>query len=296
MENLEENKIKLEPKKKNILDKVNGLFEDKSKRTLYIILFILPFLIAISIFGFVAYREAKNLINLATGNTETNSNYLISSMNYTLRGNATEYQQECFAELKSAVETGADENTIVGLVGKNYVADFYTWTNKQGQYDVGGMEYVNSEKNDTIEYKSNIYLKARDGFYKYINEYINQYGVENLIEVQNINVTSVTKNPKLYTMYEYIETVQIGEEAWEKVYDNVDHECFNVSLTWAYKPETKLNLSDYATSINLLIIENDGRYEIVEASEKEIDVRPAEENEFEFEESEQEEDEQATNI
>lgn len=288
---MENTEIELKPKTRSIIDKIKDLFEDRNKRFLYIILFILPFLIAIGIFGFIAYKEAKNLINLATGTTETNSNYLISSMNYTLRDNATEYQQECFAELKNSIESGDDENTIVGLVGKNYVADFYTWTNKQGQYDVGGMEYVNSEKNDAIEYKTNIYLKARDGFYRYINEYINKYSIENLIEVQNVNVISVTKNLNLYTMYEYIETIQVGDDAWEKIYDNVDHKCFNVSLTWSYKPETKLNLSDFATSINLLIIENDGRYEIVEASEKEIDVRPTEEIEFESEETEQEEDE-----
>lgn len=285
---MEDINIELKPKKKNILEKINGLFENKNKRAIYIVLFILPFLIAIGIFGFIAFKEAKSLISLATGNTETNGDYAITSMKYTLRDNATEYQQECFAELKSAIESGADENIIVGLVGKNYVADFYTWTNKQGQYDVGGMEYVNSEKNETLEYKQNIYVKARDSFYKYLNEYINEYGSNNLLEVQNVNVVSVLKNDYSYFMHEYIETVQIEEDLWEKHYDDIEHKCFNVSLSWTYNPETKLNLNDYATSINLLIIENDGRYEIVEASEKEIDGRITEQPELESEEEQEE--------
>lgn len=288
---MEDINIELKPKKKSLLNKIKDLFEDKNKRILYITLFIMPFVVAIGIFGYIAFKETKNLINLATGTTEVNDNHVISSMKYTLRDNATEYQKECFAELKNAVETGADENTIVGLVAKNYVADFYTWTNKQGQYDVGGMEYVNSEKNETIEYRQNIYIKARDGFYKYLNEYINQYGASNLLEIQSINVTNVSNNDYLYIMHEYIETIQTGEDTWEKIYDNVEYKCFNVSLTWTYKPETKLNLSDYATSINLLVIENDGRYEIVEASEKEIDGRPTEQPESESGEDEQEEDE-----
>ena len=276
MENNTEN-IVLKPKKKNILDKVKELFEDKNKRVLYLLLFILPFLIIIGIFGFITYREAKNIMNLATGNNEVNEAYLIREMNYSLRDNATEYQQECFAELKKAVEKGSDDKTIVGLVAKNYVADFYTWTNKQGQFDVGGMEYVNSEKNETIEFKTNIYTKARDGFYKYLNEYINQYGAKNLLEVNSINVLSVNKENSKYWIHEYTETIQTGEDTWEKHYDDIAHDCYSVSLSWTYKPETKLNLNDFGTSINLLIIENDGRYEIVEASQNAIKVEEIEE-------------------
>ena len=276
---MEDIKIELKPKKKSFINKLTSLFEDKSKRTLYTILFILPFVIAIGIFSFIAYKEAKDLINLATGTTEVNSDYIVSSMNYKLRDNATEYQQECFAELKNAIESNSSPETIVGLVGKNYVADFYTWTNKQGQYDIGGMEYVNSEKNETVEYKTNIYSKARDGFYKYINNYINDYGVENLIEVNNINIVSVTKNSQKYTIHEYTETIQTGEDSWEKLFDDIEHDCYNVSLSWSYNPTTKLDLSKFATSINLLIIENDGRYEIVEASENTINVEELEEKE-----------------
>ncbi len=290
---MKEIKLKQKKEKKISIKKISSLFEDKKKRYLYMILFMLPFIIAIGIFGFIAYKEAKSLIELATDEVETKDTHKIESMNYVLRDNATELQEEYFTELKAAVESDTqDPVTIAGLVGKNYVADFYTWTNKQGQYDVGGMYYVCSEKNETVKYKENIYQKARDGFYKYINEYIEEYGSENLLEVASVEVTSAKKLDDKYTLYEFIESIKTGDEAWEVIYDYVDHDAYAVSLRWTYNENTKLNLSDYAKSINLIVIENDGRYEIVEASEKTIDIKDYVEieEETETEESESESD------
>ena len=288
---MKEIKLKQKKEKKISIKKISSLFEDKKKRYLYMILFMLPFIIAIGIFGFIAYKEAKSLIELATDEVETKDTHKIESMNYVLRDNATELQEEYFTELKAAIESDTqDPVTIAGLVGKNYVADFYTWTNKQGQYDVGGMYYVCSEKNETVKYKENIYQKARDGFYKYINEYIEEYGSENLLEVASVEVTSAKKLDDKYTLYEFIESIKTGDEAWEVIYDYVDHDAYAVSLRWTYNENTKLNLSDYAKSINLIVIENDGRYEIVEASEKTIDIKDYVEieEETETEESESE--------
>ena len=291
--------IKLKQKKQNKISikKISGLFEDKKKRYINMLLFMLPFIIAIGIFGFITYKEAKSLINLAKDDVETKDTHKIESMNYILRDNATELQEEYFTELKNAIENPTEEITdevIAGLVGKNYVADFYTWTNKQGQYDVGGMYYVCSEKNETVKYKENIYQKARDGFYKYINEYIDEYGSENLLEVASVEVISSKKLDDKYSLYEFIEAIQTGDEAWDVIYDYVDHDAYAVSLRWTYNENTKLNLSDYAKSINLIVIENDGRYEIVEASEKTIDIKDyveiEEETETEESESESESD------
>lgn len=291
MEDIKVDDIKLKVKKdKKPLSKVTKLFEDKKKRYLYMLLFILPFVIAIGVFGFITFKEAKSLINLATNKVETKDTHKIESMNYVLRDNATSVQEEYFAQLKDAVEvTPTDDVTIAGMIGKNYVADFYTWTNKQGQFDVGGMYYVCSENNETIKYKENIYQKARDGFYKYLNKYIKDYGSDKLLEVENVEVVSSKKLDDKYTMYEFISVTQVGDEAYEVVYDYVDHDAYAVNLKWTYKQDTKLNLSDYATSINLIVIENDGRYEVVEASEKAIDIKKYVEIEEENTESEESE-------
>lgn len=296
---MEEKNIVLKPKSdtKINLGKITKLFEDKKKRYLFMLLFMLPFLIAIGIFGFITYKEAMNILNVAKGETVIKNENLIESMNYVLRDNATDVQKEYFKQLKSAVEEGfievdgeqvnADELKIVELVAKNYVADFYTWTNKQGQYDVGGLCYVFDGFNEKYTYKINIYQGARDGFYKYINNYINEYGQENLIEVDNVEVTKCSKADYKYVQNVWTKTIGSEETGFETIYEDIEFDAYDVTCNWTYKPETSLRISDFAKSMNFLIINNNGKYEIVEASETRIDERQKED----IEESDDGEDE-----
>lgn len=250
---MEEKEIKLKPvkEKKNILSKIMGLFEDKKKRYLYLLLFVLPFLIAIGIFGFIAFKDAKDLLNLAKGQTVVNKENIIERMNYVLRDDATEVQKQYFAELKQAIEVDdASDEVISGLVCKNYVADLYTWTNKQGQYDVSALYYVYTPQ------KNDIYLQIRDGFYKYLNNYINDYGAKNLIEVESVEVVSTST-----AVYDYV-------SASEEVLPDI----FNVTCKWTYVPGSKLDTSKFANQMNFLVAIRNGRYEIVEASQSSINA------------------------
>lgn len=279
--------IKLVPKKEHLLDKLKKLFENKEKRYLYVFLFILPFVIAIGIFGVVTYKEAKNLLSLVSGNTDVNPEYRIESMNYAVRDNGTDVQKEYFAQLKQAIEVNnAPDEEIAGLICKNFVADHYTWSNKQGQYDVGGMHYIF----DIEESKNSTYLLARDGFYKYLSTYIKQYGANNLLEVESVEVASSKKlNDEYVTI---INTHGYTEELGHFYFDKDYHfpEAWQVTCNWTYKPNTKFDPSGYATSMNFIVVLNgyNGRYEIAEASEKQIEL---EKYEIDVEESEEETDE-----
>ena len=288
---MKKREIVLKKKKKKLLpSKLYNLFADKKKRYLYMLLFMLPFLIAIGIFGFITYKEAKNLLNVAKGTeTEVKDENVIPSMRYILRDNATDLQKEYFAELKSAVEGGhVDPLTISELVVKNYIADFYTWTNKQGQYDVGGFNYVFDENNESINFKENAYVKARDGFYKYLNHYMNQYGSEKLLEVENVEITSSKKLDFKYTIHQWVNTIQTGDETYDVIYDDVEYDAYLISCKWSYKPNDVLKLSDFGTTLNLIVVNNDGRYEIAETSVTTIDARPKEEPKTEDSEGETE--------
>ena len=293
---MEDEKIVLKPerKRRNGLkpNKISALFADKKKRYLNMMLFILPFLIAIGIFGFIAFKEAKSLLSLAKGNAETKAENIIESMNYVLRENATDYQKELFAELKEAVETNAvsDPETLAGMVCKNFIADFYTWTNKQGQYDIGGFYYIFDEKNETVNFKSNAYQKARDGFYKYLNEYINEYGSDQLLEVNSVEVTKAAKLNEKYTIYQWIETIQTGEETYDVIYDDKEYDAYYVSCRWTYKEETALNLKDFDTMMYFIVVDNNGRYEIVEASRNPIEIKKIDETQVETDETRIEEE------
>ena len=267
----------LKPKKEGFASK---LFNGKN-RYLVMFLLIIPFLIAIGVFGFIAYRETKNIMNFASGETVTKDENIIKSMNYVLRDNATDLQKEYFAELKKAVEgpfvegeAQPDGTTIAGLVGQNYVADFYTWTNKQGQFDIGGLNYIfNGRYENNDHFRQNVFQAARDGFYKYLSSYISQYGADKLIEVENVELTKCQKAPWQFLINEHIKYEQDSEGEWIDIRGDVKYDAYLVSCKWTYKEGSSLDISKFPTSINLLVIDRDGVYYIIEASESEIHER-----------------------
>ena len=273
---MEKRKIKLRKDKKK--SGIKKLFADKKYRYWLMLALMLPFIIAIFIFGRIALTEVKNILALAKSGTavETKPENIIESVDYILRDNPTDLQKQYFKELKDAIEGDekADDATIASLVAKNYVVDFYTWTNKRGQYDIGGFYFLyDGEYANGDHYKENKFLEARDGFYKYISSYGTQYGKENLIEVDNVEVVSCTKMSTPYEISEHVENRQDANGEWYDYREIRSFDAYNVSLRWTYKNSTKLNLSQFATSINLAVINNDGRFEIVEASESAINGR-----------------------
>lgn len=217
------------------------LFKDKKKRYRNLILVILPFVILIGVFSFVAYSSASSL---ATGGSTGFSNS-IDTMDYHLRNNATDIQEEYFRELSELCSADAetkDKAEIARSVVKNFIADFYTWTNKAGSYDVGGLYYVHSPS------KVSIMTNARDGFYKYVTNYIEEYGSENLLEVASVD------------------EITGGESVGEYEYNGVTYDAYYFHATWTYVDHDGFDESKYATSENFLVIENeDGRFEIVQA-------------------------------
>lgn len=281
----EQENIVLKPKKKTIIDKINALFENKKRRGLFLFLFMIPFIVGIAIFSMVAVREAKNLISLATGGSTIKEENQIKDAGYVLREDATDYQKELFAELKSAIEVeGADETTVAGLVAQNYIADFYTWTNKQGQYDVGGMYYVlDSEYEDGTHSKENIYQNARDNFYRYLSSYIKEYGAADLLEVENIQLVKCKKSDDKYVLNEHVENRQDEQGDWYDYREDHEYDAYEVTCSWTYKPTEKFDTSKYCKKINLVLIDRWPAFPIVEVSEKDINVKEIEIEEIDVE-------------
>lgn len=232
------------------MEKIKELLKDKKKRYLVTILCIVPFLVAILLFSISAINDVKDIIKLTQSPEATISEnkHYISSMNYLIRDNATDYQVELFNELKDACEANTDPIAITSAVVKNYIADFYTWTNKAGQYDVGGMYFVYHDQDDLI------YIQARDGIYKYINEYIEEFGSDQLLEVESVTATSVKSN-----------------EHW--TIDGVDYEAWNVTASWKYVEGKKFSTNNFATKMNFIVIynTNSSKYEIIVATTEALD-------------------------
>jgi hypothetical protein len=178
------------------------------------------------------------------------------------------------------------------MVAKNYVVDFYTWTNKYGKYDIGGLQYIyDGEYENGDHFKDNVYLATRDGFYKYMSTYATQYGKENLLEVENVDVTS-KKMPDKYVISEHQSYKQDSEGEWYDYREDIPYEWYYVQCRWTYKPTDKLTLSKFATSVNLAVIKNNkGVYQIVEASENTINARKGSEENSSVEETDGTEEE-----
>lgn len=274
--------IQLKKKKKSFIEKIKDLFEDKKKRYMYMTIALVPFIIAIGIFGFIAYKDAKGLLELATGTEEVKDEYKIPATGYVLRENATTYQFDSFQELKNAIEEGAsDDATIAGLVCKNFVIDFYTWSNKKGQYDIGGMYYLyDGEFVDGDKTKENFYANARNGFYKYLSTYIKEYGASNLLEVDNVNVISSTKTNN-YVINEHVANKQDENGEWYDYREDHEYEAYKVTCSWTYKPSSKFATDKFVNKMNFLVIKTDTTYYIVAASESEINVRKVQETNIE---------------
>lgn len=134
------------------------------------------------------------------------------------------------------------------------MADFYTWTNKSGTYDIGGMYYVFSPQ------KTSLFSKARDKYYKYLTYYIETFGSENLLEVDGF----------------VDENCSVNNESFTYELNGESYKAYSVKLEWTYKNEDTFSELSTPTmdgealgfakwNYFTVIINEDGRYEIVQA-------------------------------
>ena len=156
---------------------------------------------------------------------------------YEIRSNATEYQKLIFTELSDVIENEGTPQEYAGSVVKNYVADFYTWSNKKGTYDIGGMQYVYQPE------IVNIYNYAKDFFYRDLSYNIQTLGAENLLEVENVEITFSDFNVE----------IEFNGETYQSFY---------VTASWTYVQKEGFDTTGYQTSGEFSLIDRNGKYEI----------------------------------
>lgn len=133
---------------------------------------------------------------------------------YQLSDVATAYQKEIFEELVTAQDVYKAEHTeltkeeYATLVVKNFVADFYTWSNKTGRNDVGGLQFIAEEMKSTFR------KQAIDGFYENLDFYLNDYEATSLITVNDVTILDVNLNDTLETEDEVIDCISV-QASWE---------------------------------------------------------------------------------
>lgn len=205
----------------------------KKSRLINNILLVLLMLTTVAMlvaFGFNIYKivkaeaEEEKVIEVEKPENEFINEY------YTIGHNATVINKEYFRELNAALDSG-DQSAIATAVTKCFITEYYTWTNKDGNYDVGGMQYIFADDQHDFE------VYSRYNFYQDMDLYISQLGRSNLIKVSSVTVDSCEA-----TTY-------------------ADRNAYRVSASWTYESEG-MSTEDVQNSATFTLVDRDGRWEI----------------------------------
>ncbi len=210
----------------------------KNKMNGYLMIVILvTSLLTVLMFTFNIFNVASKTSTAEGTTLEVDSNSKISNDKYTIGNNPTDLLRENFKELTAALKSD-DPYVIAEYVGRCFVIDHFTWTNKDGNYEVGGLQYIYGPMFTSFS------EEARYGFYSDLDLYISQYGRENLLEVESVE-TSPALDSGLY---------KIGDKEYTSYY---------LDVTWTYKKSSKIDVDKFQKVGHFTIINNDGRFEIV---------------------------------
>lgn len=184
---------------------------------------------------------------------------------YELRMNATAYQIELFEELMAAHdqfgESGTDEalHAYASTIVRNFVADFFTLSNKDSRADVGGAQFFS---NDVV---NSFTTAAMDDFYLYLGRHIETYGREAMPTIESTVITHVEFGARPIEVEE--EEAQTNEEVdiWEIIEPEepveVEYErTIVVYVEWTFGQTTLPYIDQFQTSARFVLmeVENEG--------------------------------------
>lgn len=165
---------------------------------------------------------------------------------YSLRKNGTDYQKAIYTQLSDAFDQEViNEEAISGLVVQNFVADFYTWTNKLRFNDVGGLQFLHNDVEGWVN------AQALETFYNDMNYYLQNGGLEDTLEVSRVDVSAVKSE---FEMAEDDEITKVPS--------------YVVNASWSYLPSSKISVDEFQSSaVFTLIADDEGLFTIVEVSD-----------------------------
>lgn len=198
----------------------------------------------------VIFISAYNIVNLAL--IEENKKVKLDTLkseSYVIGKEPTALQKDIFKKLIQA-EKEEDKNfdNIAKLVGEAFVIDFFTWTNKDSSFDVGGLQYF---------YDANSFSKtAHWEYYQKLDVFNSTYKKDNLPQVASVN--AIVQNKDSYLLN-------------EKIYDS-----YTVDVSWTYESEVSLNKNELIDNCEVVLIKDKNKLKIVEVNM----IEEVEENEI----------------
>lgn len=150
----------------------------------------------------------------------------ITEYGYTLEDRDSKLMQDVFASLDEALnQETVDYEKYAEYLGKLFIIDLYTISNKENMYDIGSLEYIYPA--DREEFKINL----RNTLYRYLEDKDSR--TEDMPEVKTIDMLSLDKGTFNYAKKEY--------------------ESYVVKLKWDYFKELGY---DAQGNVTLIKIEN----------------------------------------
>ena len=162
---------------------------------------------------------------------------------YTIRRQATDYQIELFELLVRAhdqfYETESDEalEEYASLIARNFVADFFTLSNKNSRSDVGGLQFFSEDI--SADFRS----QAIDEFYLYLNRYIEIFGSDSLPTVSSTEILRVEFGYRI---------IEIEDDASE-----LEVRTIIIDIEWSYEHTTLPYIDEFQTRARFTLVEHE---------------------------------------
>lgn len=186
----------------------------------------------------ILFNIASIVMANSGSNASLNSGLTYNEI-YALPKNPTQLQKDLYVDLSNQLKIESEDKLpIADFVVKNFVADYFTWTNKSGSYNVGGLTYIVSH--------SYLYLMdaSRLSFYKDLDSFISKYGKDQLIEVE-----SITTNPMYSSTFKFLDT---------------DFNAYYVEAEWTYVLREDFPEEKFQTRAAFTVIDFNGVLQIAQ--------------------------------
>ncbi len=156
----------------------------------------------------------------------------IKKFDYTVSKTDTKLFKDTFKELKTELtKKEVDRKKYAELVGKLFIIDFYTLSNKSNVNDVGAVQFVYSSfKADFVDY-------ARKGIYKQVQSNLDNNRNQSLPEVSSVTIESIE---------EVVPSSIIEHENFKNV---TEANSYEININWTYKDN-----NDFQTSATMLVV------------------------------------------
>ena len=147
------------------------------------------------------------------------------------------------------------------ICGSSMYTNKHAWTNKDGTYDIGGMQYIYTDRQSDFE------KYTRDEVFADMDLYLNKYGRDRLMQVKEVTTENAVNAGK-FTVKNASATASTADPYATEVPDSTasadeaTYDAYTVQASWTYDEDTDMDLSQAQKNAVFTVIDHDGRMEI----------------------------------